>query len=137
MRCLAIQTTDINTYIYIITSEVIKLREYDASFHGRLMFAICHFVASVRWGWLSRSSSWWGSWKLEKFKQQDLPGDILLELVVTGELLQLFPGILVGLSATVLNLKEHGGVAHNIHNAASPLQIFQSTEESCKNFADF
>ena len=41
MRCLAIQTTDINTYIYIITSEVIKLREYDASFHGRLMFAIC------------------------------------------------------------------------------------------------
>ena len=33
MRCLAFQKTDLNTYIYIIKGEFIKLREYDASFH--------------------------------------------------------------------------------------------------------
>ena len=35
--------------------------------------SICHFVASVRWCWLSRSSSWWGSWKsFEKFRKNSI-----------------------------------------------------------------
>ena len=80
MRRLAFQTTDLNTYIYIITSEFIKLREYDASFHWRLMFAI---VASVRWCWLSRSSSWWGSWKSFENPRISL-GRIRLEVLLSG-----------------------------------------------------
>ena len=80
MRRLAFQTTDLNTYIYIITSEFIKLREYDASFYWRLMFAI---VASVRWCWLSRSSSWWGSWKSFENPRISL-GRIRLEVLLSG-----------------------------------------------------
>ena len=53
------------------------------NFHWRLMFAICHFVASVRWCWLSRSSSWWGSWKSFENPRKSL-GRIRSEVLLSG-----------------------------------------------------
>ena len=47
------------------------------------MFAICHFVASVRWCWLSRSSSWWGSWKSFENPRKSL-GRIRSEVLLSG-----------------------------------------------------
>jgi len=43
----------------------------------------CHFVASVRWCWLSFSSSWWGSWKSFENPRKSL-GRIRSEVLLSG-----------------------------------------------------